>query len=66
MQPMSDGMNVNPEILNQTLLNKLAQATIREAQMEAGIQQLMMENQQLHAQVQELSETQDDTAAEQE
>ena len=61
-----DGMNIDPQILIQVQSNFIAQARIKEVQMEAAIQQLLTEKQQLHAQLQELSEIQDDTAAEQE
>lgn len=37
---MEQGMNIDPDVLITTLQNKLAQAAIREAQMEAAIQQL--------------------------
>jgi len=64
MQPMNDGMNLDLQVLTTTLQNKLAQSAIREAQMEAGIQQLMAENQELHITIQGLSEVQDDQAEE--
>ena len=47
MMPLSDGINVDPNIAMQVMSNKLAQAAAREAQMEAAIQQLIMENQML-------------------
>ena len=45
MQPMSDGMNLDPDMHIQVLGNKLAQSAVREAQMETAIQQLIAENQ---------------------
>lgn len=62
MQPMSDGMNLDPEVLNQTLLNKLAQGAIREAQMEAAVQQLLQEKQNLEAQLDALRTAADEAA----
>jgi hypothetical protein len=56
MQPMSDGMDLNPEVLVQVLQNKLAQAAIRENQMEAAIQQLIMEKAQLEQQLKDRAE----------
>lgn len=51
MQPMSEGIDLDANVMIQTLQNKLAQGVIREAQMEAAIQQLMQEKQQLEAQL---------------
>lgn len=61
MQPMNDGINLDPEILNQTLLNKVAQGAIRETQMEAAIQMLLGEKQNLEEQ---LAATEDADVAE--
>ena len=55
MQPMSDGMDLDPQVMIQVLQNKLSQATIREAQMESAIQQLLGEKQQLQAQIETLT-----------
>jgi len=67
MMPVQDGLNIDPQILIQTQSNFIAQARVKEVQMEAAIQQLLAENQELKAQVEELGETQEDTAeAEQE
>lgn len=63
MQPMSDGMNVDPEILNQTLMNRLGQAAVREAQMEAALQMLLQEKQGLLARISELEGVADDSIA---
>jgi len=54
MQPMSDGMNLDPQMHVQVLQNKLAQTAIREAQMETAIQQLMSENQELSNRINEI------------
>ena len=44
MMPMNeDGMQLDPQILIQTQNNFIAQARIKEVQMEAGIQQLRMQ-----------------------
>ena len=51
MQPMGipqeDGMQLDPDILITTQNNFIAQARVKEVQMEAAIQQLRMENYQL-------------------
>ena len=44
---MQDGMNLDPQIQVQVLQSKLAEAAIREAQLEVGVQQLLMEKQAL-------------------
>ena len=38
---MQDGINIDPNTLVEVLQNKLAQAAVREAQLEAVVQQLM-------------------------
>ena len=53
---MHDGLNIDPEVLNQVLQNKLAQAAVREAQLEAAVQMLLNERQELFSKVQELEE----------
>jgi len=58
-----EGMNVEPGMLIQVLQNKLAQAVIREAQMEAAIQSLSMENQQLKVLVPDETEVKEDASA---
>lgn len=50
MQPMeaqADGMDLNPSVLIQTQNNIIAQNAVRLVQMEAAIQQLRLENQNL-------------------
>ncbi len=51
MEQLQDGMNLNTETLVTVLQNKLAQATMREAQLEAGVQQLLIENRELRQQI---------------
>lgn len=50
MEPMEvqgqDGMNLDPAILSQVQMNFLAQARVREVQMEAAIAQLRQQAQQ--------------------
>ena len=43
MQPMTQGMNVDPMVHNQVLEVKLTQLTVREAMLEAAVQQLTLE-----------------------
>jgi hypothetical protein len=64
MQPMSEGMEIDPNVHIQVLQNKLAQSAIREAQMESAIQSLLAENQQLEALVPSDKEVKEDASAE--
>jgi len=48
---MEPGMELDTDTLIEVLQNKLAMATVREAQMESAIQQLMKENRELASQV---------------
>lgn len=57
---MQDGMQINQGTLIEVLQGKVAQSAIRESQMEAGIQQLLLENQRLKAEVEFLG-PKDDT-----
>ena len=50
MQPMTEGMNLNPEVLIAVQNERLAGGAIREAQLTAAVQQLTMENMQLKEQ----------------
>lgn len=50
MQTMNEGMQLDPQTMNNVLLEKIGQAAIREAQLEAGIQQLL-QDQENQAQV---------------
>jgi hypothetical protein len=62
MHDMSEGMNINPELHVQVLQNKLAQSAVREAQMEAGIQQLIQEVAHLDAMVPKDTEVKEDAS----
>jgi hypothetical protein len=62
MHDMSEGMNINPELHVQVLQNKLAQSAVREAQMEAGIQQLIQEVARLDAMVPKDTEVKEDAS----
>jgi hypothetical protein len=53
---MSDGMEVASDIHVLVLQNKLSSAIIREAQLEAAVQQLIMENNDLKLQLAETGE----------
>ena len=55
MNPLSDGVEIDAAIHTQVLTNKLVQATMREAQMEAAIQTLIVENKQLVTKVEHLA-----------
>lgn len=50
-----DGINIDPNILIQTQNSFLAQARIKEVQLEAAVQQLAMENQRLQMEVERLT-----------
>ena len=49
MQPMNDGINLDPQILMQVQNERIAGAAIREAQLTAAVQQLTMENMSLQS-----------------
>jgi predicted nucleic acid-binding Zn-ribbon protein len=57
---LKNGMDVDPEMHIQVLQNRLAQAVVREAQMEAAIQQLLAENEQLEGELAEARRDVDD------
>ena len=44
---MHEGIELDPEMLVQVLQNRLAQAAIREAQMEAALQSVLAKQQEL-------------------
>ena len=44
MQPMSEGINLDPQVLMSVQNERIAAAAIREAQLTAAVQQLTMEN----------------------
>ena len=64
MQPMSEGINLDPQVLIQVQNERLAASAIREAQLTAAVQQLTMENMGLKQRVVEL--TPDDEVVEEE
>ena len=51
MQPMNEGMDIDPDIVIQTQSNIIGQNAIRMALLEAAVQSLSQENQQLKAQL---------------
>ena len=53
---LSDGMNVEPRFQIQVLNSKVAQAAVREASLEAAVQQLLAENKRLEATMQAMKE----------
>ncbi len=60
MQPMSEGMNLDPQVLIAVQNERLAGGAIREAQLTAAVQQLTMENMQLKEQVANLTPEEED------
>ena len=52
---MSEGINLDPQILLSVQNERIAAAAIREAQLTAAVQQLTMENMRLTEQVKELT-----------
>ena len=59
---MEDGINIDPNTLIQVLQNKLAQSTIREAQLEAAIQGLINQIQKLEKELHPLVEVSEDVS----
>ena len=55
MDAVQDGMQLDPQTLIQVQQNFIASARIKEVQLEAAVQQLSVENQQLTAKLAELS-----------
>ena len=51
MQPMSEGINLDPQVLMSVQNERIAASAIREAQLTAAVQQLTMENMQLKGQL---------------
>ncbi len=45
---MHNGLDLDPQVLIQVQQSKIADMAIKNAQLEAGVQQLMMENARLH------------------
>ena len=60
---MENGINIDPNVLIQVLNNKLAQAAVREAEMEAAIQGLMAQVKELTYQVEQTHEPEDSRAS---
>ena len=56
MQPMTQGMNVDPILHLQVLEVKLTQLTVREAMLEAAVQQLTQENTQHRMEIARLND----------
>ncbi len=55
MQPMSEGINLDPQVLMSVQNERIAAAAIREAQLTAAVQQLTMENMRLQEEVTRLT-----------
>ena len=51
MQPMNEGINLDPQVLMQVQNERIAASAIREAQLTAAVQQLTMENMRLQEQI---------------
>ena len=62
MMPMAEGMTVDNSIAVQVLNNKLAGMAVREAQMEAAIQQLLAENNALRDELAVANEAEEEAA----
>ena len=60
---MEPGTDLDPNILIQVLQNKLAQAVIREAQLEAAVQGLMTQQNELMAQIPRDTEVKEDVSS---
>ncbi len=63
---LADGIEVNPDISIQVLHNKIAQAAIREAELEAAVQQLLGETNRLRLTMEAMVEAQGGTDADSE
>ena len=55
MQPMSEGLNLDPQVLIQVQNERIAAAAMREAQLTAAVQQLTMQVMSLESKVAELT-----------
>ena len=55
MQPMSEGINLDPQVLMSVQNERIAASAIREAQLTAAVQQLTMENMQKQEQLETLA-----------
>ncbi len=56
---MQNGMQVEPQFTVEVMQNKIAQAAIREAMLEAAIQQLLSENERLAAMLREQGDSEE-------
>ncbi len=63
MHEMNDGLDLDQSVLITVLQNKLAQAAIREAQLEGAVQQLMNQQHELMAQIPKDGEVAEDAVA---
>jgi len=63
MEEMADGLDIDQNTLIAVLQNKLAQATIREAQLETAVQMLMQQNRELTYQVTQTNEPEAEDAS---
>ena len=60
---MQNGTDIDPQVLIQVLQNKLAQSAVREAQLEAAVQTLMAQQNELMAQIPKDTEVQGDASS---
>ncbi len=61
---MHNGLDLDPQVLIQVQQSKIADMAIKNAQLEAGVQQLMMENARLHEMMPNVEEVFDESSAE--
>ena len=64
MEPVQEGMELDPQMLIQVQQNFIATARIKEVQLEAAVQQLSIDNSQLRAEVDGLTPQDNDVAKE--
>ena len=64
MEPVQEGMELDPQMLIQVQQNFIATARIKEVQLEAAVQQLSIENSQLRAEVDRLTPQDNEVAKE--
>jgi len=63
MEEMADGLDIDQNTLIAVLQNKLAQATVREAQLESAVQMLMNQKSNLELTVNAMSEVKEEISA---
>ncbi len=61
---MHNGLDLDPQVLIQVQQSKIADMAIKNAQLEAGVQQLMMENARLHEMMPKDEEVFDESSTE--